>query len=108
MPVSRTSGQGRPKGVPNKKTAEIKGLAQSFGPAAIMRLAELGGFATDPTDPTGQKKLPAATSEMVQVAAAKELLDRGFGKSVQPESGPDGESNPIVEVRYSWAASPPE
>lgn len=102
MAASSTSGQGRPKGVPNKATSEIKALAQSFGPAAILRLAEMAGFATDKAG----NKLKAAESEAAQIAATKELLDRGYGKAVQPQSGPDGESNPVSEVIYRWA--PPE
>lgn len=99
---------GRQAGTPNKATNEIKALAQSYGPAAIMRLAELGGFLADPSDPTGTSRLKAAESEAVQVAAAKELLDRGYGKSVQPQSGPDGESNPVIEVVYRWDGPKPE
>lgn len=100
MASSSTSGQGRPKGALNKSTNELKTLAQSFGPAAIMRLAELAGFAVD----TKGNKLNGAMSEAVQHAAIKELLDRGYGKSVQPQSGPDGEG-PIVSImEYRWAA----
>jgi hypothetical protein len=98
--ASSTSGQGRPKGVPNKATAEIKALAQSFGPAAILRLAEMAGFATDKDG----NKLKAAESEAAQIAATKELLDRGYGKAVQPQSGPDGEGPVVTEVIYRWAS----
>lgn len=101
MAASSTSGQGRQKGVPNKATAEIKALAQSFGPAAIMRLAELAGFAVGED---GQR-LKAAESEQTQVAATKELLDRGYGKAVQPQSGPDGEGPIVTEVIYRWGKS---
>lgn len=98
MPVTSTSGQGRPKGIPNKATAEIKALAQTYGPAAIMRLAEMAGFAVDENG----NKLKAAESEQAQIAATKELLDRGYGKSTQPIAGPD--DGPIVaEVVYRWA-----
>jgi len=38
----------------------------------------------------------------------KELLDRGYGKAVQPQSGPDGESNPVIEVVYRWGDKPSE
>ncbi len=102
MPVTRTSGQGRPKGVPNKTTADIKALAQSYGPAAIANLAKLAGFMVD----ADGKPMPGAESEQARIAATKELLDRGFGKAVQPQSGPDGESNPVIEVVYKWQAAP--
>ena len=94
----KREGAGRPPGTPNKTTADIKALAQSYGPAAIMRLATLAGL----TD--GE----AAESQQTQVAATKELLDRGFGKAVQPTSGLDAESNPIIEVVYRWDTPKPE
>lgn len=67
MAAGRKTG-GRTKGSLNKSTAEIKILAQQHGEAAINRLAEL---------------MISAESEQAQIAAAKELLDRGYGKSVQ-------------------------
>ena len=80
MPKSRTSGQGRPKGVPNKATADIKEAARLYGPAAIARLALLSGL-------TDQ---PGAESEVTQLGAMRELLDRGYGKAAQAITGPDG------------------
>jgi hypothetical protein len=60
---------GRAKGTPNKATADIKALAQEHAPKAIAELARLVG---------------AAESEQARVAAIKELLDRGYGRPVQP------------------------
>jgi hypothetical protein len=68
----RRPGAGRKKGTPNKVTAEIKQLAQKYGPEAI---AELARLATQ------------AESEAARVAAIKELLDRGYGRAVQPIEG---------------------
>lgn len=85
----KREGAGRPAGAPNKATREIKELAAQHGPAMIRRLVELA---------TG------ATAESTQVSAIKELLDRGFGKAAQPQTGPDGESSPVIEVVYRWAA----
>lgn len=65
---------GRKKGQPNKATAEIKALAQSYGPEAI--------------------KVLVALMRKGEFAATKELLDRGYGKSVQPIAG-DNENGPI-------------
>lgn len=64
-----------------------------------MRLAELAGFGLDKDG----KKLKAADSEQAQIAATKELLDRGYGKAAQPLSGLDDETNPVIEVVYRWA-----
>lgn len=97
MPVTRTSGQGRKLGVPNKATRDIKALAQQQGPAAIARLVTLGGLL-----PGGMHK---AESEGAQIAAIKELLDRGYGKATQPLSGdPDG---PPLAVDFRWADALP-
>lgn len=67
---------GRKLGIPNRATAEIKGLAQMHGAAAIERLAHI---------------MTNGTSETVQIAAARELLDRGYGRPTQAIVGdPDG------------------
>lgn len=69
---------GRQKGSPNRATADIKALAQVHGPDAVGTLASIMADESVP---------PAA-----RVAAAKELIDRGYGKAVQPTelSGKDG------------------
>lgn len=73
----KTPGSGRKKGTPNKVTAEIRELAREHGPAAIQALAQL---------------LMSADSDTARIAAAKELLDRGYGKATatQEISGPGG------------------
>src|SRR5262245_49548756 len=68
----RRPGSGRKKGTPNKVTAEIKELAQQYGPEAIAELA---------------RPATKAESEAARVAAIKELLDRGYGRAVQPIEG---------------------
>ena len=68
---------GRQKGTPNKSTAEIKDLARAFGPQAVAELARIAGLT---------KGIPSE-NEQTRVAAIKELLDRGYGKSTQPISG---------------------
>jgi hypothetical protein len=76
--------------VPNKATADIKAIAQPYGPAAIALLAEMAGLAPG----------TCAEPDAVRVAALKELLDRGFGKATQPLSGdPDG---PPLHVEFTW------
>lgn len=102
MAASSTSGQGRPKGVPNKNTADIKALAQQYGPAAIARLAEMAGLVAGPDG----KPIGRAQSEQVQQGALKELVDRGYGKARQPVSGPDADDDAAqpLQIVYRWAA----
>jgi hypothetical protein len=82
---------GRPKGSVNKATADIRALAQKHGPDAIATLIEIMQNRID---------TPAA-----QIAAAKELLDRGYGKSTQPIAG-DLNGPPVkTEVTWVWPGS---
>lgn len=70
---------GRPKGTPktggrkagsrNKVTADVKAVAQEYGEEAVSTLAQIM---------RGSDMPPAA-----RVSAAKELLDRGYGKAPQ-------------------------
>lgn len=66
---------GRKKGTPNKVTADVRELAQSYGPKALEVLASIM---------EGEDQPPAA-----RVSAAKEILDRAYGKSPQPTEGGD-------------------
>jgi hypothetical protein len=61
----------------NKITADIKALAQQHCEAAIIELATI---------------LTTSESHQARIAAAKELLDRGYGKATQAVemSGPHG------------------
>lgn len=79
---------GRIKGTPNKATAEVKSLARQYGADMIDVLAKI---AMDDERP-----------ESARVSAAKELLDRGYGKSIQQISGPD--EGPIQQhIEHSYA-----
>jgi hypothetical protein len=81
MPAGgKREGSGRPTGSLNKATAEIKALAAEYGPAAIVRLAEMSGLT----------KVPPAESEQTRLGAIRELLDRGYGKAPQALTGADG------------------
>src|ERR1700730_17708777 len=84
MPTRRKFG-GRPKGAPTKTTAETGKAARLHGPACIAQLARLAFH---------------WPSEAIQVAAIKELLDRGYGKATQAHAG-DGQEGP-VSVIVSW------
>lgn len=61
-------GAGRPPGAPNKLTRPVKELAAEQGSASIERLVQL----RDDAD-----------SEQVRFVAAKELLDRAYGRARQ-------------------------
>lgn len=63
---------GRQKGVKNATTMDIKAVAALHGKAAIDKLVSL---------------MNGADSEQVQVAAAREILDRAYGKAVQAIEG---------------------
>lgn len=64
---------GRKKGSPNKVTAEVRSIAQQYGEQAIKMLAEM---------------MIAGDSESARIAAAKEILDRAYGKATQLIEGP--------------------
>ena len=82
-------GSGRKAGTPNKATTECKATARRYGPAAIRELAKLAGLM-----PGGKGR---AVSEQAQIAACREILDRGYGKATQPLTGEGGEGP--VQVR---------
>lgn len=69
---------GRAKGTLNKATHDVRALAQEYGPSAIQTLAAIMQDV--------EQAAPA------RVAAAKELMDRGYGKAVQATeiTGKDG------------------
>jgi hypothetical protein len=66
---------GRKKGVPNKSTSEIRALAQEYGPEAIHILVNLMRQSDDPK---------------LQLAAAREILYRGYGPPKEPEESSQG------------------
>ncbi|MGV0999409.1 MAG: hypothetical protein ACOYBQ_08805 [Fluviibacter sp.] len=61
---------GRKAGTPNKITADVRALAQQYAPDV---LAALLGIAGD-----------IEQHGSARVAACKEILDRGYGKSQEP------------------------
>lgn len=72
MPGERRGG--RTAGTPNKSTGHLKAIAQQHTEAAITTLVSILA---------GGEGIPATA----QVAAAKELLDRGYGKPTQTVEG---------------------
>jgi len=79
MPEPRR-GPGRPKGAINLSTREMREVAQRFGPEAIATLV---------------MKMRKSKNETIQVAAAKELLVRGYGNAFTV-SGPNDGPIPIT------------
>lgn len=80
--MSGNRGKGRPKGALNKATRDIKELARAHGPEVVEGLVRL---------------FREADSDTARIAAAKEILDRGYGKPTQPIDG-DGEGGPVRMV----------
>lgn len=77
-------GAGRPKGTPNKATADVRAMAQKYGPSALATLSEI-------MEDTG-------APEAARVAASKELLDRAYGKSKQAVEHSGQSDKPLVVV----------
>ena len=73
--------KGRPSGALNKTTASVRELARHYGEAAIAELVRI---------------MKKGESDTVKFAAARELLDRGFGKPTITIAG--DEDNPIHHV----------
>jgi hypothetical protein len=71
---------------------EIQNLARQHAPAGIARLAELAGLVD------GEK----ADTHVAQIAAIKELLDRGLGRAPLILEG-DTDRPHIVEFRWANA-----
>ncbi len=59
---------GRRKGTPNKSTVEVRAYAQDFGEDAISILANL---------------MYKSEDEKTRISAAKEILDRAYGRAPQ-------------------------
>ncbi|MGE0108881.1 MAG: hypothetical protein AB7S81_03840 [Bdellovibrionales bacterium] len=70
---------GRRAGTFNKATAELKELARPYAPEALETLRLI---------------MRDSESDAARVSAAKEILDRSYGKTCQPLSGPD--ETPLV------------
>lgn len=75
---------GRQKGTPNKATASIRDLAREYTHDALNTLVSVLA---------GGESIPAAA----QVAAAKEILDRGYGKASTILAG-DEDGGPMQMV----------
>ena len=81
--------KGRPKGVQNKVTKEIRAIASDYGPTAVRRLAVLGGIIPKSKLRAGEAP---AKSEATQVVALSHILNRAYGFPSQPLSHSANES----------------
>src|SRR4051812_12865309 len=88
----RTIGSGRKAGTPNRATAEVKTLAQEHGPAAIAHFVDV---LNDSDAPWQARHL-----------AAKELLDRGYGKASSSHLAVhmQVQANPLAGMRLAEIA----
>lgn len=82
--VFRPGQSGNPSGRP-KVVGEVRDLARQHCPEAIQTLVTIMSS--------------AKAQDGARVAAAKEILDRGYGKVTQPISGDDGAPALQVLVR---------
>lgn len=78
-------GAGRKKGVPNKPNRAARATAREYALEAIDKLVEIM---------RGDIEQP---NRNLELAAAKELLDRGLGRAPQPVTGEDGEGPLKIE-----------
>jgi len=84
--VPKTPGSGRKKGTPNKATVEVKELARLHGPAAIKEAVRI---------------MQKSDSDQARLAAAREILDRAYGKPQQAIVGAD--DGAPVQLTIRWA-----
>lgn len=85
--------KGRPKGSPNKATADVREAAQAFTVDALKTLAEV---------------MRNSESDAARVSAANAILDRAHGKPAQAvRVGQDEDAGPIEQV-IRWALTDAE
>lgn len=77
---------GRKKGTPNKATASLKEMARQYTEEALEALVGV---------------LRDSETDAAKVSAAKEILDRGYGKATTVVAGDDegGPIRAITEIR---------
>ena len=81
QPASEKPRRGRPKGVPNRVTRDVRAAAQKYTSRALTTLA----------------KLLADADPKVRAIAARELLDRAHGKPMTPTELTGKDGAPLVD-----------
>lgn len=86
-PAQRPKPPGKPKGTKNRVSADVKALAKLYCAEAVDLLGEL--------------MLDSRIAPAARIQAAKELLDRGYGKPAQAVhvGGTDGGILRVVQMR---------
>lgn len=84
----KTEGAGRKKGSVNKIKKKIQELAEPYGEKALEVLHEIMMRGSLTYDLDGS--ITGGAKDGDRIAAAKELLDRGYGKAPQAITGGDG------------------
>jgi hypothetical protein len=79
MALGRKTG-GRTAGTLNKATSDLKTVAREYGPRVIEKLWAI---------------CEHGDTDQARISAAREILDRGYGKPAQPVSG-DGDGEPVI------------
>jgi hypothetical protein len=74
---------GRKAGVPNKATRELREIAQPYAPKAIAMLCRI---------------MQRSENDMARVSAARELLDRGYGRPVNSGTQIDASNTSNTQV----------
>ena len=80
---------GRPKGSKNLATKSIIELARVYTPDCLRVLSSI--------------MLSKTAPENARVSAARELLDRGYGKPPQAHTGEDGKGPVSVKVIHEYS-----
>lgn len=75
--------------MPNKTVSEVKLIAQQYGADAITTLVDI---------------MQKSETDTARISAAKELLDRGYGKATQPLTGA-GDS-PLIPAVIQFVREP--
>ena len=87
----RSPGSGRVKGTLNHATTEIRELCRQHGPQIIVKLTEIAGLVPG---------VEGSQYDQCRILALRELLDRGYGRPMQPLAGQIGEPITVLIAKF--------